>query len=266
MFGRTINKALGLIGLRLCNAQLYTVLEQGGRYKQLVREIAELTQSTASFPKLPAIAGRIELLTRLEGTGVIEAIFLLSYLQHSLKLDGDICEFGVAQGFTSVLLANETRATNKLLWLFDSFQGLPKPTSKDLLLVDIFNLQSIEEYEGTMAYSADEVRRRLSQIDFPFSRVRIVPGFLENTLRDHELAPRVCFAYVDVDLCAGTLLALRFLHPRLSTGGFVVVDDYGYFTSGPKTAVDQFLEEYQNEYKISRHTVSEKGFCALQKV
>ncbi len=76
---------------------------------------------------------------------------MVLHLNRALGLDGDVCEFGVAQGATSALIANEIRGTEKDLWLFDSFEGLPKPTDHDILIDDIFNLGSIDRYQGTMA-------------------------------------------------------------------------------------------------------------------
>ena len=103
------------------------------------------------FPN-PVPEGRSELLAKLLGTQLSEAVYIINYLHRSLKLPGDVCEFGVAQGATSALLANEIRDTDKLLWLFDSFAGLPKPTEKDTLIHDIFGLGTIESTQGTMAY------------------------------------------------------------------------------------------------------------------
>ena len=50
--------------------------------------------------------------------------------------------------------------------------------------------------------------------------------------------------YVDFDFYSPISVALRFLNKRLVTGGVIVVDDYGFFSSGAKTAVDEFLKEY----------------------
>lgn len=69
-------------------------------------------------------------MAKLLGTQISEAMYILVFLHRSLELDGDVCEFGVAQGATSALLANEIRTTQKNLWLFDSFKGLPKRNGK----------------------------------------------------------------------------------------------------------------------------------------
>ena len=214
----------------------------------------------------PVPEGRSELLAKLLGTQLAEAVYLINYLHQSLKLPGDVCEFGVAQGATSALLANEIRHTDKLLWLFDSFAGLPKPTEKDTLIHDIFSLGTIEKYQGTMAYGVDEVLERLRSISYPLSRVKIVPGFIENTVSLGDLPDRVCFAYVDFDFYEPILIALNYLNKHLSKGGCILVDDYGFFSSGAEAAVDEFVGAHPSEYEFILPEKSAGYFVILAKV
>ena len=61
----------------------------------------------------------------------------------------------------------------------------------------------------------------------------------------------MCFAYVDFDFYEPILTALRFLRPRMPAGGTVVVDDYGFFSAGAKTAVDEFIAEAGGEFEMT---------------
>lgn len=237
------------------------------KYRMLVKELhGDLCELL--FPRLPPCEGREELLAKLIGTPVSEAMYIIAHLHESTGADGDVCEFGVAQGATSALLANEIRFSAKQLWLFDSFQGLPRPTEKDVLTNDIFDLGSIEKYAGTMASPVDMVKARLQEIDFPKARTRIVPGFIEKTVKSATLPDTVCFAYVDFDFYEPILTTLRFLRQRLSVGGVVVVDDYGFFSSGVKTAVDEFAAEAGNEFEMTlphKFVATSTPFCILRR-
>jgi O-methyltransferase len=217
------------------------------KYKTLITEV-EGCLAEYVFPNLLPCPGRIDLMTKLLGTPIGEAFYIIAHLQKSLNLSGDVCEFGVAQGATSALLANEIRSTEKTLWLFDSFKGLGKHTEKDLLIDDIFDLGTIDKYQGKMASRVEEVESRLKAISFSSSRVKIIPGFIEDTIKYANLPEKVCFAYVDFDFHSPISIALRFLNEHLVVGGFIVVDDYGFFSSGAKTAVDEFLGEYRHIY------------------
>jgi hypothetical protein len=197
-----------------------------------------LREAGCDVPKNPM---RPQLLSRLQGTPPSEAYFLIEALHATRDLPGDICEFGVAQGETSALLANEIRDTTKRLHLFDSFEGLPRPTDKDQLKDDIFNLGTMEAYEGTMACSEDMVMDRLASIAFPHSRVEIHRGFVEKTLTEGNLPRTVSFAYVDLDFFEPIKLALDFLDTVAVRGTTIIVDDYDFFSTGAKTAVDEFV-------------------------
>lgn len=204
-------------------------------YEQRLNDSGELIVANEMRPRL---------LARLLGTPPSEAYFIVHALAECEDVDGDVCEFGVAQGETSALIANEIQSSNRVLHLFDSFEGLPKPTEKDQLKDDISSLGSMEAYTGSMSLPEEMVRTRLRAISFPQQRVVIHKGFMEQVLKhDLGLPRRVGFAYVDLDLYEPIRVTLDFLHQTTSTGAMIVVDDYDFFSTGAKTAVDEFLEE-----------------------
>ena len=172
-------------------------------------------------------------------------------LAKSRMINGDVCEFGVAQGETSALIANEILSSNKTVHLFDSFEGLPKPTEKDQLIDDIFSLGSMDAYTGTMSCPEEMVRTRLKAISFPHERFVIHKGFIEQILEDDSNLPQnVSFAYVDFDFYEPIKLTLEFLHQVTSKDAIIIVDDYDHFSSGAKTAVDEFVEEKNSSKKV----------------
>ena len=186
---------------------------------------------------------RPRLLARLLGTPPSEAYFIVQALHRCRDLPGDVCEFGVAQGETSALIANEIAPySDKRLHLFDSFEGLPEPTDKDQLVDDISQLGCMEAYAGKMSCPEDMVRRRLAAISFPAQRYVIHRGFIERVIRGDKVLPEaVCFAYVDFDFYEPTKATLGFLDRIIPNGAIVIVDDYGFFSAGVKTAVDEFV-------------------------
>jgi hypothetical protein len=235
------------------------------RYNAACAEIEAATRQCI-FPDLPQSPGRVPLMVNLQGTGLTEAMWVVAYLNRALALEGDICEFGVAQGATSALLANEMRSTSKRLWLFDSFKGLPKPTQQDVLLDDIYSLGSMEKYAGRMVEDQAQVVGRLRQIGFPASRTRIVAGFIEDSIRQPGLPDRVCFAYVDFDFYAPIKTALEWLDTRMPFGGCVVVDDYGHFSAGAQTAVDEFVAPRADGWSLTVPPTFAGRFAVLEKV
>jgi len=160
-------------------------------------------------------------------------------------VEGDICEFGVAQGETSSLIANEIDLySSKTLHLFDSFEGLPRPSEKDKLKDDIFSLGSMAAYAGTMSNPEKLVRQRLDAISFPMERCVIHKGFIEELIHEGiDFPSKVCFAYLDFDFYEPTILTLDYLHKVTTPGAIIIVDDYDFFSTGIKTAVDEFIHK-----------------------
>lgn len=234
------------------------------KYKDSIKEMMNLYTDFLGFT-YPQNDKRFDLMSKLIGTQLSEGIYILNYLHKSIDLDGDVCEFGIAQGATSAFLADEIKNTDKKIWLFDSFQGLPKPTEKDTLKDDIFNLGSMDAYTGTMSCGLEQVTERLNDIQFPFERVNIVPGFIEETIKFNNLPDKVSFAYVDFDFYEPILIALNFLDNVLVENGHIVVDDYDFFSTGAKTAVDEFIESKKDRYEFIKPVDSAGKFCVLRK-
>ena len=246
-------------------ARLSDLLSQSrGKLVDAAGELEGLARA-AVFPGLPKREGRRELLAELIGTSICEALHIVRFLSDALSLPGDICEFGIAQGATSALMANEIRDTDKRLWLFDSFEGLPRPTERDLLIDDIFNLGSMEKYQGTMACGQDQVVGRLNSIEFPLGRVEIVAGFIEKSSKFAGLPTSVCFAYVDFDFYEPIKIALELLDARLAPGGVVIIDDYGFFSAGAQAAVDEFVDSRRGQYTKEPSPEWAGKFCVLRR-
>ncbi len=257
------------LALRVIEAAGYDVAPQGTRIaaSRRAETSAELEAMYRQFvfPDLPPCSGRDQLVARLEGTSASEAIYVIAHLHRALRARGDVCEFGIAQGATSALLANEIRGTDRQLWLFDSFEGLPRPTEKDVLIDDVLHLGSMEKYEGQMAVGKHSVVRRLREIDFPRSRVCIVPGFIERTIKSVRLPEAVAFAYVDFDLYEPIKIALEFLDGVTGAGAHVVVDDYGWVSAGAQIAVDEFVRARSSRWTLAKPLPFAGKFAILER-
>ena len=257
---KIINKFLKIFNLHLFRASKIERLRE--REKMYLHEMEGIFRDVV-FKNFPENKLRLDRMQLLIGTTPSEAFHLIYYLNDVLGLEGDICEFGVAQGMTSALIANEIMMTNKKLWLFDTFKGLPKPTDKDELINDIFNLGSMDKYEGTMACSEILVRGELKSVRFPDTRVEIVSGLVEDATKAGRLPKKVCFAYIDFDFYQPILETLQYLDGVLAIGGVLIIDDYGFFSSGAETAVKEFLAGKDNRYdkKVSPNYAGH--FCIL---
>jgi hypothetical protein len=102
-----------------------------------------------------------------------------------------------------------------------------------------------------MSYPERLVVNRLNNMNFPGNRYTIHKGFIERTLQKENgsLPNEISFAYVDLDFYIPIKNALAFLHNKLNTGSVIFVDDYDYFSTGAKKAVDEFINENNSSQK-----------------
>ncbi len=153
----------------------------------------------------------------------------------TLTVPGDFVECGTFSGCSAALLASmlRERGVSKQICLFDSFAGLPSPQSPD----------GDQWSEGDLAYPLDLVRSNLSCFD----NIEYFEGWIPE--RFSEVSTRqFALVHIDVDLYAPTLASLEFFYPRISPGGLIVCDDYGFESCpGATLAVDEFARAHSLE-------------------
>tara|TARA_Y100000294_G_C8560421_1_gene338867 strand:- start:101 stop:880 length:780 start_codon:yes stop_codon:yes gene_type:complete len=207
-----------------------------------------------------------EIILDLLGTSTLEGLEIVDSLIRTRKLNGDVCEFGVAQGKTSKLIAYLIKNTNKKLYLFDSFKGLPRPSKEDVLIDDIFNLGDMKAYQGTMSHAKHKVLNELAKIKFNQKKFIINEGFFnQSSLNKFSFPKKISFAYIDFDFYQPILDALKSLENRLMLKGIIIVDDYDHFSSGVKKAVDYWLKNKKKLFEVTKYKTTESSFIKLLK-
>lgn len=257
---------LSSLDLRLSRLSKSDVVDKGNpRCAEAVASVYEL-MSDHVLPHLPPLTdNRVARITSLPGVTITQAIYLIDLLRETSNLEGAVLEMGVAQGFTSQLIAVEILEQTRDMWLFDSFKGLPAPTAEDELIDDIFSLGDIAAYAGKMSVPRRFVEQKLHDCGFPESRIHIVEGFFDaGTPQRVSLPQSVSFAFVDFDFYQPVCDALGYLDGVLEPGACVAVHDYDFFSTGPKKAVEEFLAANEREYTLSL-PVYAHGMAILRK-
>lgn len=137
---------------------------------------------------------------------------------------GDLVETGVWRGgavaFMRAVLGAHGVADRRI-WACDSFAGLPPPAS-DRYPADFGDRH--HEF-GFLAVSLDEVKANIAKYGLLDHVIEFVPGWFEDTLAQLP-CERIALLRLDGDMYGSTMCALEALYPRLSAGGYVIVDDY----------------------------------------
>ena len=166
-------------------------------------------------------------------------------------IDGDFVECGVWRGGSMMLIAHtliELGATDRKLFLFDTYEGLPKPDEiKDIDIwgnraIDGWLPNSVSEEKSHWAEAReDEVRSNLATTGYPITNMHFIKGMVERTIPD--MAPLViALLRLDTDWYISTKHELINLYDRLKHHGILIIDDYGHF-KGARHAVDEFFSE-----------------------
>ena len=174
-------------------------------------------------------------------------LYRLARRIESEHFPGDVIECGVCNGGTAALLASSaTRsALERTVWLLDSFQGMPDVTSEDVLG---FGGRTAESHVGQEVGSIDRVREVLRQVGADMNRVRIVPGWFQDTFAS-VTTTQIAILNVDADWYKSVKSCLETFYDRVVAGGFVSIDDYGHWP-GCRRAVDEFFEIRKLPYKL----------------
>jgi O-methyltransferase len=124
---------------------------------------------------------------------------------------------------------------DRVVWLADSFEGLPPPSADDKAQAANDPDHSQEAYLKVSLERVQENFRRFGLLD---DRVRFLKGWFKDTLAAAPIE-RLSLLRLDGDMYSSTRDALHALYGKVSPGGFVIVDDY-YAWEGCRKAVDEF--------------------------
>ena len=92
-----------------------------------------------------------------------------------------------------------------------------------------------------MAVSVSEVKRSFERYGLLDDRVRFLEGWFKDTCRTPR-SSELAIMRLDGDMYESTMDALASLYPRLSLGGYVIVDDF--HLEGAKTATFDYRERH----------------------
>ena len=155
-------------------------------------------------------------------------------------IPGDYIETGVWRGGCCILMRGILAANaiaNRKVYVADSFAGLPPP-NPERYPADAGDTHYMAEQ---LAISLEQVRANFAKYGLLDDQVVFLRGLFQETLPKLAVAP-FALLRLDGDMYESTIVALTNLYPRLSPGGFVIIDDYGT-CEGCRTAVTDYRRD-----------------------
>jgi O-methyltransferase len=237
----TVNAMLN--ELRLTHGDLYDIRRQTALFELLQRSkedgtIIVLNRLNKDGSATPAHTMRnyTELSHTMIGRKRLDNIQYCIETVLEEDIPGDLIETGIWRGGATIFMRGVLAAhgvTDRLVWAADSFEGVPPPSRPEDAGFDL----SARAYPF-LAVSLEEVSGLFEQYGLLDDQVKFVKGWFKDTLPAVPI-DTLALLRLDGDLYESTMDALNPLYRKVSTGGFVIIDDY-YSCPPCKRAVDEF--------------------------
>jgi O-methyltransferase len=150
------------------------------------------------------------------------------------NVEGDFIETGAWRGGMTIFMRamlKDHRITNRIVWVADSFEGLPAPKTKG----DGWDLSEVQ----MLKVSIEQVKENFMKFDLLDDQVKFLKGWFCDTLPTAPIQ-KLAILRLDGDMYSSTMDALTSLYPKVSKGGYVIIDDY-YSWPSCRQAVTDYL-------------------------
>jgi O-methyltransferase len=154
---------------------------------------------------------------------------------------GDFVECGTCKGGSSAMIASAL-SSERHLWLYDSFEGLPEAKAVDG--------PAALAWTGGARAAEQDVIDVLTATGVAPHRYTIRKGWFEDSFQK-PLPRRIAFLHCDADWHDSVLLTLETFYPLLAEGGIVVLDDFGWW-EGAREAFYSFCWRHDERPLLER--------------
>ncbi len=161
---------------------------------------------------------------------------------------GDFLEAGAWRGGATIFMRavlKEYGDRDRVVWVADSFEGLPPPDPK--YPVDAGS--TYHEYDA-LAVSLEEVKANFDRFGLLDDQVRFLKGWFKDTFPTAPIK-QLAILRLDGDMYESTMDSLVPLYPKVSSGGYVIVDDY-FAISACRQATDDYRKKHGITEEIKR--------------
>lgn len=162
------------------------------------------------------------------------------------KIQGDFIETGVWRGGAVIFMQAMLRACSEKgrnVWVADSFEGLPKPNI-ELYPADKGDMHHTIKF---LSVPSETVINNFKKYHLLDKNVKFLKGWFKDTLTTTKIK-KLALLRLDGDMYESTMEALVNLYPKLSNGGYIIIDDWGL--SRCKRAVEDYREKHNITEKI----------------
>jgi O-methyltransferase len=169
------------------------------------------------------------------------------------RVPGDLLEAGVWRGGVPIFMRAVLKVygdNERTVWAADSFEGYPKPNAQRCAAD-----QGSTYWTATRAaVSLEEVRSNIARYGLLDDRMRFVKGWFRETLPTAPIE-RLAVLRLDGVMYESIWDSLRYLYPKVSVGGYVIIDDYASDNPQCVKAVDDYRVAHSITEELQRINV-----------
>jgi len=165
---------------------------------------------------------------------------------------GDFVETGVWRGGSCIFMRALLKAhndTHRKVWVCDSFEGLPPPDPANYPLDEAIDFS---QFKDQLAVSLEDVKENFRRYDLLDNQVIFLKGWFRDTLPDAEI-DQISVLRLDGDMYESTMDGLVNLYPKLSIGGYAIIDDYSIHMCS------QAVHDYRKQHNIEDEIIDIDG-------
>lgn len=152
-------------------------------------------------------------------------------------VEGDIVELGCNVGTLGMYIQKylEENNINKSYHVYDSWQGLPKPSEEDE------HDYKRKFKEGSCSTTIDKFLNTFQSRNL---RVPVIHSGWFKDIPDREFPDKICFAFFDGDFYNSITDSFNKVYHKVQTNGYIMIDDCGWsILPGVKKACEDFLKD-----------------------
>lgn len=242
--------------------------------KKTIKKLYAVFESSAELSELKSEERKLiyrikrRRLTYLANIRLLHIVRRCKQVEHN-GIKGLFIEAGCALGGSSILITSIKKSSRKFK-VYDVFGMIPAPTEDDPIEVhDRYKNISSGKSGGIggdkyYGYEEDLYGKVINNFNSfgikpEVQNVQLIKGLVQDTLILNE---PVALAHIDVDWYEPVKICLERIFPRLSLGGYIILDDY-HDWGGCRKATDEYLKSVSGQYELS---ANEYGSVSIKRI
>lgn len=160
--------------------------------------------------------------------------------RQALAIPGDFVELGVYRGYTTAVTAEnlDFAQSSKRWFLYDTFAGIPADQQTDGWPHAYAGMESDAWFDEVTSLFAS------------YQNIEVIRGRVPEVF-ETRCPKRIAFVHIDLNSATAEIGALDALYDRLSPGGVIVFDDYGWYSA-------------REQFDAENRWVRERGLSILE--